>query len=135
MTEDTHGAPEPSFRLRYENRPGYLFAHVTGPDDSYEITLAYWLAIAQECQRRGVKQLLVLDELTAAPATLDELDRLIDGLVGVGFEGMRVAFVEPHHERVALVEHAEMKARDLGYTARVFGEERAAEVWLRYGER
>jgi hypothetical protein len=125
---------ETRFQLRYENRPGYLFVHVTGPDDSFEITLAYWLEIARECSRRGVRRVLVLDDLYAEQATEDELDRLIAALVGAGFEGMRVAFVEPRSERLARVEHAELKARELGYTVRVFSEQTTADLWLRHGE-
>ncbi len=124
----------PAYRLRFQERPGYLYAHVQGEEDSFDITRDYWLAIAGECARRGTRSLLVLDELTADPATREELERLVPSLVGLGFEGMRIAFVEPHSARVALVEHAELLARELGYTVRVFGEFSAADLWLRHGE-
>jgi hypothetical protein len=60
---------------------------------------------------------------------------LIAELVGVGYEGTRVALVESHSERVARVDHAELTARELGYIVRVFSEQIAANLWLRHGER
>ena len=57
----------PAYRLRFQERPGYLYAHVQGEEDSFDITRDYWLAIAGECARRGTRSLLVLDELTADP--------------------------------------------------------------------
>ena len=56
-------------------------------------------------------------------------------MVGMGFEGIRVAYVEGHASQIAQVEVGEILARERGYDVRVFGDERAARLWLRHGMR
>ena len=38
-----------------------------------------------------------------------------------------------HAQQIPEVEYAEIVARDLGFDARVFGNEEAATLWLRHG--
>ena len=121
------------FALRFEQRSGYLYAHVSGPQDSFEITLAYWTAITAECRRRGARQVLVLDELAGEPATHEELEARVRSLHGTGLEDVRVAFVEPVDAHVAQMEHAEILAREQGFRIRVFTNITDAEIWLRHG--
>jgi hypothetical protein len=121
------------FTLRFEQRSGYLFAHVSGPEDSFDITLAYWTAIAAECLRRGERQALVVDELAGEPATHEELEARVRSLHGTGLEDVRVAFVELVDAHVAQMEHAEILAREQGFRLRVFTSITAAEIWLRHG--
>ena len=45
-------------QLVIEDRPDYLYAAVSGPRDSQEISQAYWTRVAAECQRRKARKLL-----------------------------------------------------------------------------
>ena len=47
----------PDIHLRFEDRLDYLFAEVTGPRDSREISTAYWQRIAERCEARKVRKL------------------------------------------------------------------------------
>lgn len=135
MTTDNLGNdPDHSWRLRFEDRTGYLYAEVSGPEDSLAITMAYWLAIDAECSRRGTTHLLVCDRLRGEPASAQDFEQLANGLRGIGLERVRIAFHEPISEHLRFVEHGELAMREAGFTLRVFGSEREAEVWLRYGE-
>jgi hypothetical protein len=49
-----------------------------------------------------------------------------------GLEQMRIAHVKPHG--LHRIEYCEIFAREAGFDARVFDDEHAAELWLRYGE-
>jgi len=121
------------FTLRFEQRSGYLYAHVSGPEDNFDITLAYWTAIVSECYRRATRQVLVVDELAGEPATPEELEARVRSLHGTGLEDVRVAFVEPVDAHVAQMEHAEILAREQGFRIRVFTNITDAEIWLRHG--
>lgn len=131
-TTDT-GFEEARFTLRFEQGVGYLYAHVSGPEDNFDITLAYWTAIAAECRRRGARHVLVVDELKSEPPTPAELEKRVRALHGTGLEDVRVAFVEPVDAHVTQMEHAEILAREQGFRIRVFTSLTHAEIWLRHG--
>lgn len=126
--------PPPVYELCFVDRGDYLYACVKGAQDSPGITLAYWRQIASECQRRGTSRLLVCDDLQGEPATPQEFTRLASSMRGSGLEQVRIAFHEPNSANLRLVEHGELAFREAGFTLRVFGSEREAELWLRYGQ-
>lgn len=134
ITENSGNSPDHSWRLRFEERTGYLYADVGGPEDSLAITTAYWLRIAEECRRRGARRVLVCDSLRGEPATPDEFRRLAENLLGSGLERVRIAFHEPVSEHVRFSEFGELAMREAGFLLRVFGSEREAEIWLLYGQ-
>ena len=135
MTTDNSGSsPDHSWRLRFEDRTGYVYAEVSGPEDSLDITVAYWRAVAAECSRRNATHLLVCDRLRGEPASREEFAQLTGALAGCGLEQMRMAFHEPVSDHLRSSEFGEMAMREAGFTLRVFGSEREAEIWLRYGE-
>lgn len=135
MTADTSGTTAGhSWYLRFEDRGDYLYAAVDGPEDSPDITIAYWRELNAECRRRGTRRLLVCDHLRGEPAGIEDFQRLIDALDDHELRKVRIAFHEPVSEHLRLVEYGELIFREAGYTLRVFGSEREAEVWLRYGQ-
>lgn len=132
--ESTESAARNSWRLRFEERRDYLYAEVSGPQDSLDITLAYWRAIEAECGTRGARTLLVCDRLFGEPATPEDFRRLVEALHDSDLRALRIAFFEPVSDHLREVEHGELAFRDAGFTLRVFGNEREAELWLRYGQ-
>lgn len=121
------------FKIDYQSRPGALRAHVTGVKGSLDVTLAYWKAIAAEVRRLRPRTLLVVDELEGEALPSEFMPAFIDAMAGLGFEGVRVAFVETQGGQIPHVESAEILARERGFEARVFANERDAALWLRYG--
>ena len=126
--------PSPPFALAFSERPGYLFVHVTGVNGTLETTVAYWLAIAEHIRVRRPTKLMIRDDMVGEPPPPAELEKFVAAMAGQGFEGVRVAYVEADGEQIPQVEHGEILAREQGFDARVFGNEHAAELWLRYGE-
>lgn len=122
-----------AYELDFIDRGDYLYARVKGEQDSPEITMAYWREIARECGRRGTTRLLVYDDLQGQPATPQDFARLTEDLRGSRMERVRIAFHEPVSANLRVVEHGELAFREAGFTLRVFGSEREAELWLRYG--
>ena len=67
------------------------------------------------------------------PPPPEQLAQFVQAMVGMGFEGIRVAYVEAHAEQIPAVEFGEILAREQGFDARVFGNEDDARIWLRHG--
>lgn len=126
--------PAPAFRIDYQRDGDVLRAHVTGINGTLDTTLAYWMALAGEVSRDPrPRALLVVDDMEGDPPPPQQLAQFVEAMVGVGFEGVRVAYVEAHAHQIPEVEHAEILARERGFDVRVFGDEQAAGIWLRHG--
>ena len=126
--------PASPFRIDYSREGELLRAHVTGINGSLETTLAYWTALAAELQRDTTpKALLVVDDMEGEPPPPEQLEQFVQAMVGMGFEGVRVAYVEAHAQQIPEVEYGEILAREQGFDARVFGNEDTARIWLRHG--
>ncbi len=117
--------------LKIEERSQYLYAEVTGPIDSFEITMAYWTLVAQECHARNTKHLLVFEKLGEFSGVRDMV-LMVDSIIALGFENIRVAFVDAFIEDLLIAEEGELLAMERGIAGRVFGSLQEAERWLRY---
>lgn len=121
------------FGIRYQDRGDYLCAEVDGPEDTFEVCVACWKALATECERRGTRRLLVIDRLQGEPISPEEMDQLVELMRGSVLKHVRIAYHEPVSAHLPLTEHAELSAREVGFIVRVFADEREAVLWLRYG--
>lgn len=135
MTPTPGGEGVPPYQIEFRRESGLLRAHVSGRTGSLESSVAYWTEIAAQAARLRPSMLLVLDETEGKPLEVDELQRFVAAITGMGLEGMRIAFVETDGARIARDEAVEIIARERGYIARVFGHESDASLWLRHGER
>jgi hypothetical protein len=120
------------FVLTFSWHGDHLRAQVDGQHDTYEISLAYWTLIAEECRRRSVQRVLVVENIVEAGHTVD-LAQLVDAMVALGFRDIRIAFVDLVDEHLRAMEHAEILARERDISGRVFADERDALRWLRHG--
>jgi hypothetical protein len=119
------------FRIGLEPNPGYLRAHVTGGEDSLEVSLAIWRLLGNECRRRDATRLLVVEELSGA-LTHEEVGTMVSTLHEEGFPDIRIAFVEMTGN-TSPGEHGEILAIELGFTVQAFNREADARHWLFYG--
>lgn len=120
--------PTKGYELILERKALYLFAKVSGPRDTLQISIDYWTEIAEECARSPVERLLVLEELDEK-STVTDMAQMIQLLPQMGFKDIRIAFVDPK-EDVELLAFAEVRALELRLTGHVFGAVDAAEAWL-----
>jgi hypothetical protein len=118
----------PAYELHLQPRSGYLHARVTGPVDTFEVSVAYWSELAAACAEGGVRRLLVVEELEGNTPPAD-MDAVVDALLQMGFRDIRVAFVDAT-EDTALLVGAEVRAQSQGFAGRVFRREADAERWL-----
>jgi hypothetical protein len=122
-----------AFSIEYHRQGSLLRAHVTGVNGTLETTMAYWMSMAEEVRRERPRSLLVVDDMEGEPPPPEQLAQFVQAMVGLGFEGVRVAYVEAHAQQIPEVEHGEILAREQGFDARVFGNETDAVLWLRHG--
>ena len=122
----------PDIQLVFEDRPGYLYAAVSGPRDNQQISLAYWSAVAEQCRLRGTRKLMVVENLGDHEGDRD-LSAMVVAIIAMGLDKVKVAFVVGRIELVAEMEHGEILALERGAQGRVFGSVAVAERWLRHG--
>lgn len=126
-----HKLPENTTML-FEDRGSYLYTEVSGPSDSFDISMAYWMSIAEQVHARSTRRLLVFEHLGKYHGERD-MTLMIDSIIALGFENVRVAFVDAFVEDLPIVEQGEILAMERGIEGRVFGSVQEADRWLRIG--
>ena len=131
MEDKTHQNPNTSkpYELSFEYRPEYLYASVTGEEDSYEISKQFWLEIAAECKRSDVKKVLIEEDI-AENVSMSDMYRFASEILQLGFTGIRVAFVDVQLDQQDLNKFGETVATNRGLLSRVFTNAAEAEKWL-----
>ena len=122
----------PDILIKFEDRLDYLFAEVTGPRDSEDISTAYWQRIAEQCERRKTRKLMVVENLGDFVGERN-MSSMVDALIAMGLGRLKVAFVIGRIEEMARLEHGEILAMERGANGRVFESTSLAERWLRHG--
>jgi len=117
------------YRLSFEQRPQYLYAYVTGEEDSYEISKQYWREIADECKKLGVKKVLIEEDI-AENVSMSDMYQFASEIPQLGFFGIRVAFVDRQEQQQQLNQFGETVATNRGLFSRVFSNADEAEKWL-----
>ena len=122
----------PDIKLVFEDRPGYLYAAVSGPRDSHAISIAYWSLVAEQCRLRKASKVMVVENL-GDHEDEPNLAALVDAVIEMGMDKLQVAFVVGRVDQMAHMEHGEILAAERGANGRVFGNVTVAERWLRHG--
>ncbi|MET0754470.1 MAG: hypothetical protein ABWZ66_13895 [Pyrinomonadaceae bacterium] len=118
-----------SYELSFEYRPQYLYVHVAGDRDSYEISKQYWREIAEECKRSACKKVLIEEDITEN-VSMPDMYQFASEILELGFFGIRVAFVDLQDDQTQLNKFGETVATNRGLFSRVFNNTPEAEKWL-----
>jgi hypothetical protein len=121
-----------TYTIRVTSRPNGIRVEVDG-EANYENTLAYWRVIITHVQARKPKTVLLIDKMRDEHLSAEQWQSLVNAMIGHGLESTPIAHVKPYG--LQLVEHCEIFAQEAGFDARVFDDERQADLWLRHGER
>ncbi len=120
------------FKLCFAWDGDVLIARVLGQHDTFELSVAYWMIVAAERARLNAHRVLVLEELVES-GPRERVVELFPELVGLGFQGHKVAFVDSADWHRAEQEQVAILARENGIQAAVFADSHQALTWLRYG--
>jgi hypothetical protein len=115
--------------LRFEERPGYIYAFVKGEKDSYEISRQYWKEVADECRRANRRKVLIEEDINDQMSTT-EMYRFTSEIMDIGFSGIHVAFVDRHLNQHELNKFGELVATNRGFLGKIFDNVEEAEQWL-----
>ena len=113
--------------------PGIFAARVRGIGGDVEAGLRRWRHLLQRAKEHGHEKLLIVRDLHGPLISEGELSTLMRDL-GFDISGLRIALVQPHHERYRIDELGTLLAMERGADARVFPDEPSALLWLRYGD-
>jgi hypothetical protein len=121
-------------QLAFRSFGAELQVEITGEERVPETVLDCWLRIAAEVRLRGSKRLLAINHVEGEPMQVEQMRGFFAGMTGLGLEGVRVAYVDMAGFKTPRMETAEIIASEHGFSARVFDNRIAAELWLRHGQ-
>lgn len=122
----------PGAKIQIEERPGYLYAFVSGPKDSVEISLKCAELICQEAERRGMRRILIEEDFPNRP-TIAEIYEVCSNAASVFPLGVMIAHVDRNAEQHEINVFGEVVARNRGLVNRAFSSIEEAEEWLAKG--
>ena len=117
------------YQITFEERLDYLYVYITGERDSYEISRAFWLEVAEVSCQTDYKKVLIEEDIPEAVSIAD-MYRLASELPQMGFYGVRIAFMDRYAEQHDLNEFGELVALNRGMMGKIFNDINAAEEWL-----
>lgn len=117
------------YNLEFENRPEYLYAHVSGEHDSLNISRQFWREIADEATRLKPARLLIVEDIKESVSQMDTY-QIASEIPNLGMNAIRIAFVDIYIEHQALNEFGEIVATNRGIYGKIFNDVDEAEKWL-----
>jgi hypothetical protein len=115
--------------ITFQPRDGYLQIYVSGEEDNQEISLAYWIDIAQYCWEHGVSKILVEEDFKTDNTLLGTYEFISQGDAS-NFSKIKIAFIDRHPEQAATNLFGETVAQNRGISVKIFSDIQEAEKWL-----
>ncbi len=116
------------YTVIYEERDSYLYAQVSGPKDSAEVSISYWKDVAAEARGRGLRRLLVTESFISSGSFAESYE--VASQLPTILEGINVAFVDRSTDDYEDNRFAETVAINRGTRVKLFCDESAAIEWL-----
>ena len=120
--------PPTDYELTFDQRPHYLYAHVTAATINEKISEAYQKEIAAHCRGSKVSKLMIYRDIPAALSTTSSYfaaNRLLKLLPKI-----KIAFVNPYAPNDKLLQFATTVGSNFGEQHEVFNDISKAERWL-----
>lgn len=128
------GSQALTFNMQFRREAELLVAEADGRIDDIAALGAMFLAVARHMREGAHTRVLVLDHTVGVVPPEGDMRALFSQLKGIGYEDVRIAYVDARGTAVARMEIGEIIAREQGYDCRVFDNEPRARIWLHYGE-
>lgn len=120
------------FQLELETHRNHLRAYVHGGDDSFQVSLSYWMLLAEACKQFGKRRLLVVEDLTPWHASEEDFQRLVEAMRRSGLDQVQVAYISLQTP-IDVNEMGVIVGMEQGMWTRLFSNERDAALWLGVG--
>ncbi len=119
----------PLYQLTFEERDGYLYAHVEAEQDSYEVSMGFWKEIAAKTKATGARRVLV-EENIATNVSFPDAFKVGAEIPQLGFGNARIAFVDLQHGHEQINDFGELVAVNRGFNLMNFADSETAIAWL-----
>lgn len=117
------------YHLTYEERTGYLYAHVVSEVSGANVLVRWFSEIIPKCRETGVHKVLVQVETAEKLSTSDAFDAAT-GVIALDVTGIKIAYVDPNPEHLDTNQFGELVAVNRGVQGKVFLTVPEAEAWL-----
>ncbi|HEY0658191.1 MAG TPA: hypothetical protein VGD05_06940 [Pyrinomonadaceae bacterium] len=121
MTEDK------PYKIKMENREGYLYAFVGGGMLTPEISCRYWDEIADECKKLVKTKIMIEKDFSESVSAPEMLEMGV--YLGKILASKKIAFLDLHGN-AEINELGKTIARQQGVQMKVFDNVNDAEKWL-----
>ena len=117
------------YELVFEDRPDYLYAHITSDSIDDRMVLSYVQEVIDECRKTGNQRVLIERDI---PATLSNSDTFFTGseLAKMGIGQIRLALVDNRPENSQHLGLAMLVIKNRGGRLQHFRTVEDAEKWL-----
>ena len=117
-----------SYELKFEQRPGYLYAHVEADAIDSDAVIEYLREVANKCHEAECSRLMVVRNI---PITLGIANQFLTTTDFVAMlKGIKAAFVNHYPHNDAELEFAITVANNRGGNIHLFRDVQPAEEWL-----
>lgn len=119
------------YRIDFENRSSYLFAHIIGERGTLAIARRYWLDTIEVVMKSEFRKILVVEDIPEA-IEISEVHQLVTELAQLPLpvRDIQLAFVDLFDQHKSLNNFGVLVAENRGLSLRQFDSEAQAETWL-----
>lgn len=121
--------PAEEYELTFEERSGYLYAHVLSESSGATEILRWFSEIIPKCREIGATRVLVHVETNEGLSTSDAFDAAT-GVVALDVSGIKIAYVDPDPSHLDTNQFGELVAVNRGVQGKVFLTIAEGESWL-----
>ena len=117
------------YLINFQPEKEFLRVDLSGDLAAPETRIEAWRKIVGRCREEGFDHLMVIQE---SPENDNETEVFVSskGIVDIGLEGIKIAYVDLEPANYELNRFGELVAANRGANARVFYEETPALAWL-----
>ena len=120
---------DPIYEVTYKEKPEYLYAFIHSLHEDVHEALSVWARIAKECRNKGYRKLMIEEDIGNQFSTI-EMFQFAEKLLGIGFIGIKLAFIDRQEGDHDLNLFGEDVAVNRGLFGKVFKDMGEAEKWL-----
>lgn len=124
--------PIKPYKLTFEERPQYLYAHIKAEATDHPTAVDFWGKIITKCREIGGDRLLVLQEIPGGLNTGETFNVATD-VTAMSIQDIKIAFVDPNTELYETHQFGQLVGTNRGAWAQVFTTIPEAENWLLQG--
>src|SRR4051794_8786462 len=118
----------PAYRLRFEKREQYLFAHVLAAEINVEIARGYLREVADQCNSLGATRCMVLRDIPEVFSDSGQFNIVHEAMEIFG--GIKICWVNPFAVNQSSLDFATLVGTNRGGMFAMFSTEIEAEEWL-----